>query len=332
MASLWIPSFLALLFLSLFLLNFLKQGWLRPNELLMENQKLKERIWLLETGICDSTAPVWYDTIAGSESDKQFLEEQWPQVHPHVQEILGNDRNIMSEPFPNGYAALWWRLTRLLFAAHLLPIDAAGGKHRKHRLTMARKYVNTFMQSDMVQDATKGASHCAEVGDKHFLNTYLNATCLHKYAIDIKDKNADVLMNLLEPDWSLPGVIKGKYDVIVMNEVLEHIQQPETALQTISDLLAPNGILLMTTPFMVNYHENPADHNRYTPSNIRLMLAHVGLKANFVKHYGNWLTMVGYAAGFAADELVPSQFDDTDWLEGNERPYQVTVAAIGRKP
>ena len=55
-------------------------------------------------------------------------------------------------------------------------------------------------------------------------------------------------------------------------QVLEHIQQPEKAIATLAQLLAPNGVLLMTTPFLVAYHANPGDQNRYTPSCVRGML------------------------------------------------------------
>ena len=230
------------------------------------------------------------------------------------------------------HAEIWWKLTRSLFAAKMLPVDAAGGKHRHHRYTIARYYVNTFMESSIVQDALNNTKNCAEIGDKHFLNFYAReGSCANKYAIDIKDPKADVIMNLMEPDWTLPGVVRGRYDAIVMNEVLEHIQQPEVAIKTLSELLSPGGVLIMTTPFLVNFHANPDDHNRYTPSAIRLMLKHAGLQPKVVEGRGNWLAATGYAAGFGPDELKTSQLDDKDWLEGNARPFHVTVVAIGYK-
>ena len=43
----------------------------------------------------------------------------------------------------------------------------------------------------MLAAANYGAEHCAEIGDKHFTMRYLTA-CKQMYAIDIKDKKADV--------------------------------------------------------------------------------------------------------------------------------------------
>ena len=94
----------------------------------------------------------------------------------------------------------------------------------------------------------------------------------------------------------------------------------------------------MTTPWLVNYHANPDDHNRYSPSCVRTMLQHSGLAVEHLKAHGNWLAVTGYAAGFATDEISAAQLDAPDWLEGKRKgtalsgPYELTVVAIGRKP
>jgi SAM-dependent methyltransferase len=276
----------------------------------------------------------WAGALAGPLAANLSQPKWFSRVRNQIDTVLGNDGRLMHQPFASPFAALWWRLTRVLFAAKVLPIDAAGGRHRSHRYTIVRRYVDNFMASSAVQQAASGAVHCAEIGDKHFLNKFLPfpGACQHKYGIDIKDPKADVLMDLMAPNWSLPGVTKGKYNVIVINEVMEHIQQPEKALETISQLLAPGGLLLMTTPFLVAYHANPDDHNRYTPSCVRAMLERVGMTVEHLKAEGNWLAMTGFAAGFGSDEINHDQLDAPDWLEHQSRPYQVTVTAIGRKP
>ena len=107
--------------------------------------------------------------------------------------------------------------------------------------------------------------------------------------------------------------------------------QPEVALATISQLLSPNGVLLMTTPFLVAYHANPDDHNRYSPSCVRAMLERVGIGVEHLKAHGNWLAATGFAAGFGSDEISHAQLDAPDiGHEAESRPYQVTVVAIGR--
>ena len=240
---------------------------------------------------------------------------------------------------PTPLAAMWWRLTRLLFAAKLLPADAAGGKHRGHRQTIARDYIDRFMGSSTVQqpmaalaEATSGGTRCAEVGDGHFLKQFLSRHCTSRYSIDFKDPEADVLMDLTAPNYNLRGVTRGHYHALVVNEVFEHIYQPVKALQTLAELLAPGGLLIMTSPFLINFHANPDDFHRYTASSVRAMLTQVGLRVETLRSLGNWLAVVGYGTGFGADELRHELLEVPDWLEGTTHPHTLSVVSVSRKP
>ena len=73
------------------------------------------------------------------------------------------------------FQALWLGLTRTLFTARILPVDPAGGKHRNHRWTIARYYIDKALRAPEVKALGDGKV-CAEVGDKHFLHTYF-PTC-----------------------------------------------------------------------------------------------------------------------------------------------------------
>ena len=207
-------------------------------------------------------------------------------------------------------------------------------------MTIIRRYVNEFMRSPDVQrpvaalaaaTASTGGLRCAEVGDGHFLATFLGKLCKHRYSIDIKDSKADVRMDLTAPDYSLPGVTRGHYHAIVINEVLEHISQPVTALTTLKELLAPGGVLITTTPFLMAYHANPDDYLRYTKSGVRSILSQAGLQVGTVRSYGNFLALLGFNAGFGADEVQPKELDAPDWSE-RDRPYDLDIASVSFKP
>ena len=280
----------------------------------------------------------WRDFLVANES--AALASEWAKLMKsklHVFREASDPLHWGARPSP--LVAMWWRLTRLLFAAKLLPADAAGGKHRNHRHTIARSYVDRFMGSSTVQQpvaalaaTTPGGTRCGEVGDGHFLKQFLKSHCTSMYSIDIKDPKADVRMDLTSPDYNLPGVTRGHYHTLVINEVLEHIFQPVKALQTLAELLAPGGVLIMTTPFLMNFHGNPDDYHRYTASSVRAMLTQVGLRVETLRSLGNWLTVVGYSAGFGSDELHEELLDAPDWLEAADRPYTLTVVSISRKP
>lgn len=67
------------------------------------------------------------------------------------------------------------------------------------------------------------------------------------------------------------------YDVALLSDVLEHLSDPEVALQEIFRILKPQGTLIATVPFMYGIHEEPADFNRFT----RFGLEHQLKKARF---------------------------------------------------
>jgi SAM-dependent methyltransferase len=48
-----------------------------------------------------------------------------------------------------------------------------------------------------------------------------------------------------------------KFDVILCTEVLEHVPDPKAALERISQLLNPNGVLLLTVPLSSHIHQAP---------------------------------------------------------------------------
>jgi SAM-dependent methyltransferase len=55
-----------------------------------------------------------------------------------------------------------------------------------------------------------------------------------------------------------------EFDSIIVNEVFEHVFNPTDFLQEINRVLKPEGILLMTVPFVWDEHEQPHDYARYS--------------------------------------------------------------------
>lgn len=85
----------------------------------------------------------------------------------------------------------------------------------------------------------------------------------------------------LDPRWrphvladahALP-VRSGSVDMVLMSEVLEHLEAPQHALEEAVRALKPGGTLIVTVPFVYRVHEDPADYWRWTPAGIRLGLA-----------------------------------------------------------
>lgn len=63
-----------------------------------------------------------------------------------------------------------------------------------------------------------------------------------------------------------------KFDVVVLSEVLEHLHSPHLGLKNIHSILKENGILILTTPFVLPMHERPHDYFRFTRYGLEFLL------------------------------------------------------------
>lgn len=72
-------------------------------------------------------------------------------------------------------------------------------------------------------------------------------------------------------------------DSIVLNQVLEHIFEPEHFLSEIRRILKINGRLFITVPFIWDEHEKPIDFARYTSFGIKYLLRKNGFE--IIKQY-----------------------------------------------
>jgi 2-polyprenyl-3-methyl-5-hydroxy-6-metoxy-1,4-benzoquinol methylase len=48
-----------------------------------------------------------------------------------------------------------------------------------------------------------------------------------------------------------------QYDIIIAEQVWEHLELPYTALRNVYQLLKPNGYVLLTVPFLIQIHTAP---------------------------------------------------------------------------
>ena len=61
------------------------------------------------------------------------------------------------------------------------------------------------------------------------------------------------------------------FDILLCNQVLEHVFNPDVFLQEINRVLQPNGKLLLTVPFVWDEHEQPFDYARYSTFGLKYL-------------------------------------------------------------
>jgi SAM-dependent methyltransferase len=63
-----------------------------------------------------------------------------------------------------------------------------------------------------------------------------------------------------------------QFDVVVISEVLEHLHSPHSGLKNIHANLKADGLLILSTPFILPMHDRPHDYFRFTRHGLELLL------------------------------------------------------------
>ena len=78
--------------------------------------------------------------------------------------------------------------------------------------------------------------------------------------------------NIIGDVCTLP-FIDNCFDVISLMEVLEHIHNPQKALNEIYRVLKPEGLLIFSVPFIFPLHDRPDDYFRFTKYGLTHLLS-----------------------------------------------------------
>ena len=76
-------------------------------------------------------------------------------------------------------------------------------------------------------------------------------------------------MNFPEYDICKDVINENKYDLIIADNVWEHLKYPYRATRNVFKMLKPNGYFLVITPFLIKIHNVPIDCSRWTEDGMR---------------------------------------------------------------
>lgn len=68
------------------------------------------------------------------------------------------------------------------------------------------------------------------------------------------------------------GIASEAFDLVLCTEVLEHLPEPQRAIDEMFRVLKPGGTLLLTTRFLFPIHDAPHDYFRFTKYGLRYLL------------------------------------------------------------
>ena len=92
------------------------------------------------------------------------------------------------------------------------------------------------------------------------------------------------------------------FDLIVCNEVLEHVPDPFAATRSLYALLKPGGLVIFTAPFACRQHLG-WDFFRYTVSGAAQIFSQAGFKVLLQQRVGNTYLASGFVLGFGSGDF-----------------------------
>ncbi|MEI6070668.1 MAG: methyltransferase domain-containing protein [Verrucomicrobiae bacterium] len=122
------------------------------------------------------------------------------------------------------------------------------------------------------------------------------------------------------------SILPEKYDLIIAEQVFEHLLWPYRAGKNIHQMLNPSGYFLITTPFLLRVHLFPYDCTRWTETGIRCFLAECGFSPDKITT-GSW----GNRQCVRKNEKIWARY--IPWLHSlrNEPEFPIVVWAIAQK-
>jgi SAM-dependent methyltransferase len=73
------------------------------------------------------------------------------------------------------------------------------------------------------------------------------------------------------------------FDLVLCNQVLEHVFNPKTFLNELNRVLALGGRIILTVPFVWDEHEQPNDFGRYTSFGLTHLMKENGFEVTYLK-------------------------------------------------
>jgi SAM-dependent methyltransferase len=137
-----------------------------------------------------------------------------------------------------------------------------------------------------------------------------------------------VSLNFPDFDLCAPLGDQGQFDVVICEQVLEHVEDPWAAARNLLGLCVPGGRVIVAPPFLIRVHELRLfamnDYWRFTPRGLGQILTHCGLEVDAQGAWGNRQCVVGNFSSWASFRPWHSLRNESD--------FPVQVWAFAHRP
>ena len=116
-----------------------------------------------------------------------------------------------------------------------------------------------------------------------------------------------------------------KFDLIIADQVFEHLLYPHTAAKNVYSMLKPGGSFFISTPFLIKLHYHPHDCTRWSETGLKYFLHEAGFPFDNIQVY-SWGNRACVKGNF-------NRWTKRGWFKSlkNESEFPVTVWALAKK-
>jgi SAM-dependent methyltransferase len=188
-----------------------------------------------------------------------------------------------------------------------------------------RMYIERFLW----QHRGEIRGHILEIGDNSYTIRFGEARVEKSIIADISEHNAKA--TIVADLTDAPQISDSIFDCVILTQVLVLVFDFDAALRTVSRILKPGGVALITVPGISQISTEPTESEAWSwsfyPKTLRRVLAkHFDPQNLIVESYGNVKTTISFLAGLAQEDLTSDDF------QYNDSRYPLIVAARAAKP
>lgn len=153
---------------------------------------------------------------------------------------------------------------------NLIPSDLSDLPHVREHNWLNHKLIKLFLLDCLLRCDISGVLVDIGCGQKPYRTLFASHVSQH-IGIDLEDSRhgmsqVDVIGTAYNTN--LPDAV---CDVVLCTEVLEHLERPVDAVHEMNRILKPDGVLILTVPFIWPVHEQPRDFYRYSEYGLKFI-------------------------------------------------------------
>ncbi|MGX0877358.1 SAM-dependent methyltransferase [Roseovarius sp. MBR-154] len=119
-----------------------------------------------------------------------------------------------------------------------------------------------------------------------------------------------------------------QFDIILANQVWEHLDRPYAATRHVREMLRPDGWFWLAVPFYIPYHGDPVDCSRWSARGLKNLLIEAGFADDRITAR-QWGNRAAAARNLEAD-WPPAHDPETDDLT-NDPQFPICAWALAQK-